>query len=399
MRLAIIGDTRHSRDASGRLCTLSPLVRQLRPWLERFDEVTYCGTFAPGNPPANHEPYPFPHVRLRVLPPGGGLDLRGKVGLLRCVTRWWPVLRRTLREADVVHFRCPCNVALIGMLALQGMKTRPFAVYAGNWGGYPGESPFYRLQRRWLNQRDFGGPVAVYGSWPDQPEHVLTSFSPSFTRGDWEADRSEVEEKLARSRALERIPLLRAVTVGHLNQDKNQGSILRALALLRREGIEVDLEVLGEGPERPRLHALARELGLEDRVHLRGRVSLREVRRAYARAHVGILASLTEGFPRVLAEAMAGGAVPIASEVGINAQILAHGERGLIFPFNQHVALAARLHEAATDPSGLARRAEAGRDYTRGITLESFYELQDHILTDRLGVPRAEAARVLEVAA
>lgn len=399
MRLAIVGDTRHSRDAEGRWCTISPLVRQLQPWLERFDDVVYCGTYLPGDPPPNHEPYPVSHVRFQPLPAGGGSGIQGKAGLLRRVVEWWPVLRRTLREADVVHFRCPCNIALVGLLAARGLPAKQFAVYAGNWGGYPGESPFYKLQRRWLNSPAFGGTTSVYGAWPGQPGHVVTAFSPSFTRADWEADGPDVDIKMRTYRGAERLPALRAVSVGHLNQDKNQGSILKAVAALRREGLRVELALLGDGPERPRLEALCRELEIADQVEFRGRVALREVRRAYAGAHVGILASLTEGFPRVLAEAMAGGAVPVATEVGINAQILEHGERGVTFPFNSSEGLAERLRELVHDPAGMARRVEAGRAYTRDITLEAFYALHHRILSDRLGVPPVSRARLLEVAA
>jgi hypothetical protein len=393
VKLAVIGDTRHSRDAAGRLCTLSPVVRQLGPWLERFEQTVFCGTLTPGPPPPTHEPYPAQTVQLRALEAGGGNTLGKKAGLLRLMARWWPALRRTMRECDVVHFRCPCSVALVGLMAMRGLPIRRYAMYAGAWGGYPGESPFYRLQRRWLNSPGFGGVTAVYGSWPRQPEHVLTSFSPSFTLAEWRADSSRVERKIAACQRLERVQPLRAVSVGHLNADKNQASILRAVARLRAEGLRVELELLGDGPERPRLEALARELNLAGSVTIRGRVPLSEVREANVSAHVGILASLTEGFPKVLAEAMAAGAAPVASDVGINAQILGRGERGLVFPFDDDAALAGRLRQMIESPETLTRAASAGRTYTREITLDAFAAVQRQILTERLGVPERRPAR------
>jgi glycosyltransferase involved in cell wall biosynthesis len=386
VKLAIIGDTRHSWDAAGRLCTLSPVVRQLTPWLERFDRAIFCGTLAPGPPPPTHEPYPVQTVELRVLEPGGGSTLGKKAGLLRLMRRWWPVLRRTMRECDVVHLRCPCSVALTALLAMSGLPIRRHAMYAGAWGGFAGESPFYRLQRRWLNGSRFGGIVAVYGSWPRQPDHVVTSFSPSFTLAEWVAGSSRVERKTAAYRRVERVQPLRAVSVGHLNADKNQVSILQAVAALRAEGVAVELELLGDGPERPRLEAAVRGLDLSRQVTIRGRVPLSEVREAYLSAHVGILASVSEGFPKVLAEAMAAGAAPVASDVGINGQILGGGERGLLFPFNDHAALAGRLREIAGSPDTLRRMALAGREYTREITLDAFAAMQHRILTERLGV-------------
>lgn len=387
MKLAIIGDTRHSRDADGRLGTLSPVVRQLRPWLRRFDEVIFCGTLHPGPPPPTHEPYEAEHVHLRELPIGGGEDVRSKVGLVRRCAEWWPVLRRTLRECDVVHFRCPCNVALVGLVAMRGLPIRRFAMYAGNWAGYPGESPFYRLQRRWLASASFGGPVAVYGPLAGQPGHLLDSFSPSFTRRDWMENSADVGRKLTTYAAGGRLQVLRAVSVGHLNSDKDQATILRALARLQEQGLRVELELLGDGPERPRLESLAVTLGLAAQVRFRGRVSLAEVRSAYLDAHVAILASRTEGFPKVLAEAMACGAVPLASRVGLNAAMLAEGERGLLFPFRDDEGLAGGLRDLAGDPRRLGRMATAGREYALRITLEQFEALQDRILTEWLRVP------------
>lgn len=389
MRLCIVGDTRHSRDALGTLGTLSPVVRQLQPWLDRFDEVVFCGTSVPGPPPPNHEPYPVQKVRFLPLSPGGGETLGAKLGLLRRIREWYPILRREIAAADVVHFRCPCNIALVGLAAAHSLPVRRFAMYAGNWAGYRGESPFYRLQRAWLNSAAFRGIAAVYGQWPRQPEHVVTSFSPSFTEAEWVQDGAPVARKLHTYLEQARISPLRVVTVGHLNADKNQATLLRAIARLRSRGILVQAELLGDGPERDRLAALAGNLGIQSQVLLRGRVSLREVREAYCRAHVGVLASRSEGFPKVLAEAMCAGAVPVASAVGINAQLLENG-RGRLFPFGDFEALADRLAELACAPRVLRRMATVGREFTRSRTLEAFWDLQHQILTHRLGVPVRE---------
>ncbi len=385
MKLAIIGDTRHSRDAEGRLFTLSPVVRQLKPWLERFDSVTFCGTLRPGSPPSGHEPYRHGNVRLRELPCGGGDTASKKAELGLRIAQWWPVLRREIRDSDAIYFRCPCNIALVGLFAMRGLRARRFAMYAGNWGGYEGESPFYRLQRRLLNSPGFDGTAAVYGSWPNQPEHVLTSFSPSFTLDDWRAQEPAVRKKLSDGEMTAPLDTLRTVTVGHLNHDKNQASILHAAALLRERGITLKLELLGDGPKRPELENLVQRLRIADRVRLRGYVTLAEVSAAYATADVGILASRTEGFPKVVAEAMAAGAAVVASDVGLNRQLLGDGKRGLVFPYDAPVALAEALRQLAVDPRRLRSMGAAGREYARTITLEAYYELQERILSERLG--------------
>lgn len=386
MRLCIVGETRHSRDALGTLGTLSPVVRQLLPWIERFDEVVFCGTAAPGPPPANHEPYPANRVRFLELPSGGGSSVRAKLGLTQRVLQWYPVLRRVIAAADVVHFRCPCNIGLVGLAAARGLPVRRFAMYAGNWGGFSGESPFYRLQRSWLNSPRFQGVAAVYGRWPGQPKHVITSFSPSFTEAEWRDDAASIARKLHGYLEQSQLEPLRTVSVGHLTADKNQATLLRAIALVRDRGVEVHAELLGDGPEHSRLQALSRSLGIESRIRFHGRVSLQGVRDAYRAAHVGVLASRSEGYPKVLVEAMSGGAVPVASDVGINAQMLSEG-RGRLFRFGDAGGLAERLAELAAAPAALRMMALAGREYTRTRTLEAFWDLQNDILTNRLGVP------------
>jgi glycosyltransferase involved in cell wall biosynthesis len=150
--------------------------------------------------------------------------------------------------------------------------------------------------------------------------------------------------------------------------------------------VEVHTQLLGDGPENSRLQALSRSLGIESQVQFHGRVSLQGVRDAYRLAHVGVLASRTEGFPKALAEAMSGGAVPVASDVGINAQMLGEG-RGRLFQFGDAAGLADRLAELAGAPAALRSMALAGREYTRTRTLEAFWDLQNDILTNRLGVP------------
>jgi len=84
---------------------------------------------------------------------------------------------------------------------------------------------------------------------------------------------------------------------------------------------------------------------------------------------------------------MEGGAVPVVSDVGINSEILGHGERGRVFPFDDHTKLAQHLADLSRAPRQLARLARAGREYTRTVTLDAFADLQRRILVNFLGVP------------
>jgi glycosyltransferase involved in cell wall biosynthesis len=160
-------------------------------------------------------------------------------------------------------------------------------------------------------------------------------------------------------------PLL--LSVGRLVWEKGHQDLLRALALLRREGSEARAMVVGVGPEEKRLRALARDLGVEDAVELRGSIPYDEMPAVLARAACLVLASLPtpfweEQFGMVLAEAMAAHLPVVAAESGAIPEVLAG--HGTLFPAGDWVRLARTLADgplgdgagrAAPDPALLER--------------------------------------------
>src|SRR5256712_12726695 len=101
--------------------------------------------------------------------------------------------------------------------------------------------------------------------------------------------------------------------VGRLEAQKDFPTFLRAAAMIAAQFPDVDFLVVGEGEERGALEALARRLGLGTRVVFTG---LRhDVPQLLAAADVLALTSTYEGFPNVLLEGMAAGAVPGAASV------------------------------------------------------------------------------------
>jgi glycosyltransferase involved in cell wall biosynthesis len=148
--------------------------------------------------------------------------------------------------------------------------------------------------------------------------------------------------------------------------------VLDSVARLKSAGVPCELRCLGDGPERPALERQSRELGISDAVHFPGYVSHQTVAECLQQAHFSILASGTEGFPKVLGEAMLQGAVPLASDIGLNAQIVGCGSRGLTFPYNDAAALAAIIERLAMEPLRVAAMMREGFDYSKTLTFESF---------------------------
>jgi glycosyltransferase involved in cell wall biosynthesis len=111
--------------------------------------------------------------------------------------------------------------------------------------------------------------------------------------------------------------------VGQLELSKGTGICLEILAHLGKAGIRAGLDLIGEGDEGARFKQRACELGVLANVNFRGGLPRNALGPFYEVAHFILLPSESEGWPKVLSEAMAYGVVPIASAVGSIPQYLA----------------------------------------------------------------------------
>jgi glycosyltransferase involved in cell wall biosynthesis len=152
-------------------------------------------------------------------------------------------------------------------------------------------------------------------------------------------------------------------TVGRLAEIKKQDVLIRAVGGLRPRLPGVRLVLVGDGPERPRLEALAHESGLGDRVHF---VGYQPCPAAFLRMmDVFSLTSRSEGFPVSLLEAWLAGRPVVCPAVGGIPEVVTHGINGLLFPPGDDAALVEGLASVLGD-GGLARRlGEAGRSAVR----------------------------------
>ncbi len=152
----------------------------------------------------------------------------------------------------------------------------------------------------------------------------------------------------------------RLLAVGRLAKRKGFDYLVRAAQVLRDRGIDVIVEFVGDGEERPALQALAAQLGVADRVEFLGWQPFAGVREAMNRATILVHPSdgLGDGLPNVVREAMALGAPVVASDVAGIPDALRDG-CGVLVPPKDPVALALALEQLLHDPA--ERRAIALR--------------------------------------
>lgn len=154
------------------------------------------------------------------------------------------------------------------------------------------------------------------------------------------------------------------VCVGRLAEEKAHLLLLEAAARVRSAGRPLRLVFVGGGPMRPVIERRIAELGLEGVVHLTGVASPQEVERQVVAARAFVLASLTEGLPVAIMEALALGRPVIATNVGAIAELVLPGRTGWLVSAGSAEALAEAMLEALDTP--VDTLAEMGR---RGAAL------------------------------
>ncbi|GLQ86435.1 glycosyltransferase family 4 protein [Dyella flagellata] len=108
----------------------------------------------------------------------------------------------------------------------------------------------------------------------------------------------------------------RLVHVASLNRVKDQPTLLRAMALLAKEGVDFQLNIVGVDTLQGELQTLARELGLQRQVRFLGFKTQRELRPIMEAADLLVMSSLHEAGPLVLLEAAVAGVPTVGTAVG-----------------------------------------------------------------------------------
>ena len=154
---------------------------------------------------------------------------------------------------------------------------------------------------------------------------------------------------------------VRIICVGRLSPEKGQLGLIDAFARARKAGLDAELVLVGDGPDRAAVMARVIAAGVGGHVKLLGRLPEERALEETARSDVLVLASFMEGLPVVLMEAMALGVPVIAPDVAGIPELVEQGRTGLLFTAGDWDQLAARMRTIGQDPALRERLAAAAR--------------------------------------
>src|SRR5215208_93868 len=179
--------------------------------------------------------------------------------------------------------------------------------------------------------------------------------------------------------------------VARLQPEKGVADFLKAAVHVSKITPQVRFLVVGDGPLREELLALAKRIGVEKRVRFLGH-------RTDAQALIGfmevlVVPSVTEGSPLIVLEAMAAGVPVVASAVGGIPDQIRHDKEGLLVPPGDTGALGEALLNLLRDPACARRLGEAGR---RRATSEFAHPTMvrriEDVYRDALGRPASRSS-------
>lgn len=178
---------------------------------------------------------------------------------------------------------------------------------------------------------------------------------------------------------------LRVIFLGRLSPEKGVDILLRAWAMLNKNGRDAPTArplqvpvgpgaaeprpgpaltcvIIGDGPERATLEGLANELGISSSVRFLGALPREEALRELAGADLLVFPSLWyETFGLTILEAASQGVPAVATNIGGQSSLVQDGITGRLVPPGDSAALAASLRELLSDPAALRRMGAAAR--------------------------------------
>jgi glycosyltransferase involved in cell wall biosynthesis len=133
--------------------------------------------------------------------------------------------------------------------------------------------------------------------------------------------------------------------VGRLDQRKNLAMLLKSFQMVKKDIEDVDLLIIGEGPEEGKMRGLSKKLGIEKSVEFLGFVNYKDLPMYYRSSEFFVLSSLQEGFGIVLIEAMACGKPVISTDCGGPSDFVVNGKNGFLVPVNDINLMASKMLE------------------------------------------------------
>ena len=320
--LAVISHTEHYYTTDGKVVGWEPTVRELNYLAEIFDLIYHIAPIHDNKPNRATAAYKADNIIYVPIKPSGGKTLINKIAIITAMFTNLKIIIHTIQKVEWVHFRAPANIGIYVLPLLSIMKSKKkWVKYAGNW--MKKDIPLsYSLQRWWLKKNILKSFVTINGQWSNQKRHLLSFANPCLTQSELlNANKIGIAKQFSGK--------LKICFVGRLDENKGIEKILLSLLNIGLTKHIKEINIVGDGLGREKCVSLSKKILLSIVFH--GWLSRYELNKIYAKSHVILLPTNSEGFPKVIAEACAFGCVPIVTDLPPINQVITNNLNGILF--------------------------------------------------------------------
>jgi len=303
---------------------------------------------------------------------------------------------KVMKWADHIHLRCPGNIGILGCFVQILFPNKPKTIkYAGNWDPTSKQPLSYRFQK-WILSNTFltkNAKVLVYGEWPNQTKNIVPFFTATYSEKEChhsvldteshdlkmnnemlkQVQHDDEKEQIATSQTPRNDGRINFIFVGALTKGKQPMLSAQVIHQLKQKGYNVQMNIYGEGEQRVVVEKYSIDNNLQNEIVLHGNNTKEIIKKAYQHAHFLLFISKSEGWPKVVAEAMFWGCLPITSNVSCVPYMLANGVRGAIVNPNVEEIVSVVENYIKNKEKYTAQVLKA-KDWSRQFTLEKFEE-------------------------
>jgi glycosyltransferase involved in cell wall biosynthesis len=206
--------------------------------------------------------------------------------------------------------------------------------------------------------------VLVYGDWENSTENVKSFFTATY----YEKEKHAVEIRNTNQKPI------RFIFVGTLTKGKNPYYGIEIVKSLNNSGIHATIDLYGDGILYEEIQAFVIEKKIQEFVFLKGNLTKESLIEVYKKTHFLVLQSGSfEGWPKVVAESMFWGCVPLAIPTSVVPQMLDGGKRGLLLTANLKVDIDS-ITIIIKDNVLYQQKATEALAWSRKYTLDVFEE-------------------------
>lgn len=322
MNFVIISHVLHKTHNES-LYAYAPYIREMNLWLKHVNKVEIVAPLSKNKDISQIEiQYKHNKVKINSIPQIQFTSIKSSIASLLKLPIILSRIFKACKKADHIHLRCPGNIGLLGCFVQicfpNKIKT---AKYAGNWDPKSKQPLSYRIQKNILSNTFFtkNMQTLVYGNWENQTKNIKSFFTATYYN-------SEIEEPVERDYSNK----LKFVFIGSLVEGKRPMLAIKIIEELKKSGKDVSIELYGDGPLKNELLDYIEKQQLVSFVFLKGNQQKEVIKQTLKEAHFLLLSSKSEGWPKVVAEAMFFGVIPIVTKISCVPYMLDFGKRGVL---------------------------------------------------------------------